>query len=125
MEQACTDSLVALGDGDRIIQICVNLLTNAIKATPDGGTIRVACEGAGDRVRIRVSDTGHGIPPDKREAIFTPFTQLGRSLSNPRGGAGLGLSISRGLAEAMGGELAVESEEGRGSTFTLTLRRAS
>ncbi|HEX2781300.1 MAG TPA: HAMP domain-containing sensor histidine kinase, partial [Gemmatimonadaceae bacterium] len=118
------ESLAAIGDRDRIVQVCVNLLTNAIKATPNGGRIGIVCEADGKEIRLRVSDTGPGIPADKREAIFSPFTQLGRSLSNPRGGAGLGLSISRGLAAAMGGSLTVESEEGNGSTFTLTLRRA-
>jgi signal transduction histidine kinase len=120
----CDAELVALGDHDRVVQVCVNLLTNAIKATPSGGEIVVSCDADRERLRIRVADTGSGIPADKREAIFTPFTQLGRSLNNPRGGAGLGLSISRGLAEAMGGSLTVESEVGRGSTFTLALRRA-
>ncbi|NUO62705.1 MAG: GAF domain-containing protein [Gemmatimonadaceae bacterium] len=122
--RGCDDALVLLGDRDRVIQICVNLLTNAIKASPDGATIVVACDADDSRVHLRVQDAGPGIPADKQEAIFFPFTQLGRSLNNPRGGAGLGLSISRGLAAAMGGTLSVESEEGRGSTFILTLRRA-
>ena len=123
-QKECDDALVALGDRDRIVQICVNLLTNAIKASPEGGTITVACDADERYLHVRVSDTGPGIPADKREAIFSPFTQLGRSLNNPRGGAGLGLSISRGLAAAMQGALTLESEEGKGSTFTLSLRRA-
>jgi signal transduction histidine kinase len=101
----------------------VNLLTNAIKATPSGGSVRLSAVTDDEHVRIRVADSGIGIPSDKLDAIFSPFTQLGRSLSNPRAGAGLGLSISRGLATAMGGSLTVESSEGKGSTFTLTLRR--
>jgi signal transduction histidine kinase len=120
----CDSGLAVLGDRDRIVQVCVNLLTNAIKATPVGGSITVSCDSDTERVRIHVADTGPGIPADKREAIFSPFTQLGRSLNNPRAGAGLGLSISRGLADAMGGALTVESEEGKGSRFTPTLRRA-
>ena len=120
----CDDALVALGDRDRIVQVCVNLLTNAIKASPERAAIVVACDADDRHVYLRVHDAGPGIPADKREAIFSPFTQLGRSLNNPRAGAGLGLSISRGLATAMGGTLTVESEEGKGSTFTLTLRRA-
>ncbi len=111
------------GDRDRIVQICVNLLTNAIKATPADGTVTLTAATDDEQVRIRVADSGVGIPADKLDAIFSPFTQLGRSLSNPRAGAGLGLSISRGLATAMGGSLTVESVEGKGSTFTLTLTR--
>jgi PAS domain S-box-containing protein len=122
--EACPADLTALGDRERIVQICVNLLSNAAKATPSGGDVRLSCTGAGDRLLVRVTDTGSGIPADKVDAIFSPFTQLGRSLKAPRSGAGLGLSISRGLAEAMGGSLSVESEMGAGSTFTLALPRA-
>jgi signal transduction histidine kinase len=120
----CDPALVAIGDRERIVQVCVNLLTNAVKATPRGGSVTLWCEADEGTVRVRVRDTGVGIPADKLEAIFSPFTQLGRTLNNPRAGAGLGLSISRGLAEAMGGSLTVESVEGEGSTFTLALRRA-
>ena len=121
--QPCDPALRARGDRDRIVQIGANLLANAIKATPAGGHIILSATTADDQVRIQVEDSGIGIPADKLEAIFTPFTQLGRSLNNPRAGAGLGLSISRGLATAMGGSLTVDSTEGQGSTFTLTLRR--
>ena len=116
-------ALRARGDRDRIVQIGANLLANAIKATPAGGEIVVSATADGEEVRIVVADSGVGIPADKLDTIFTPFTQLGRSLNNPRAGAGLGLSISRALADAMGGSLTVESTEGEGSTFTLTLRR--
>jgi PAS domain S-box-containing protein len=114
-------SLVANGDADRIVQVCLNLLTNAVKATEPGGEIRLDCAAHAGQVRVRVTDTGAGIPPEKLEAIFSPFTQLGRSLKSPRAGAGLGLSISRGLAEAMGGSLTVQSRLGEGSTFILAL----
>jgi signal transduction histidine kinase len=114
-------NLVALGDRERIIQICVNLLANAAKATPRGGQVRLSAERGGSRVLVRVTDTGIGIPHEKLGDIFSPFIQLGRSLSAPRSGTGLGLSISRGLAEAMGAELTVESEVGKGSRFTLAL----
>ena len=121
VREACDTQLVALGDRERIIQICVNLLANAAKATPRGGRVRLSAERSESRVLVRVTDTGVGIPRDKLAEIFAPFTQLGRSLSAPRAGTGLGLSISRGLAEAMGAELTVESEVGKGSRFTLAL----
>jgi signal transduction histidine kinase len=72
-------------------------------------------------VWLSVRDTGAGIPSSAIERIFSPFVQVGRSLASPKEGAGLGLSISRELARAMGGDLTAESSEGVGSTFTLTL----
>lgn len=113
----------ARGDRARIVQIGANLLANAIKASSAGDSIVLSANADDEHVYVRVTDAGVGIPADKLDAIFSPFTQLGRSLNNPRAGAGLGLSISRGLASAMGGSLTVESTEGRGSAFTLTLRR--
>jgi signal transduction histidine kinase len=121
--EPCDPALRARGDRDRIVQIGANLLANAIKATAAEGRITLSAIADDEHVRIRVADTGSGIPTDKLDAIFSPFTQLGRTLNNPRAGAGLGLSISRGLAAAMGGSLTVESTEGEGSTFTLILRR--
>ena len=70
-----------------------------------------------------MTDDGAGIPPDKLEAIFEPFVQVGRDFSSPQGGTGLGLAISRDLARRMGGDLEVKSELGKGSTFKLTLRK--
>ena len=121
----CPPHIAVLGDQERLVQICVNLLTNAMKATDPPGEVRLHSRWDEDWVRVVVTDTGNGIPGDKLEAIFSPFTQLGRSLNAPRAGTGLGLSISRGFAEAMGGSLTAESEVGAGSTFTLTLPRAS
>lgn len=123
--EPCPPDARVLGDRERIVQICVNLLTNAAKATAAGGEVLMRCDLAGARVRIVVRDTGSGIPPDKLDAIFSPFTQIGRSLNAPRAGAGLGLSISRALAEAMGGRLTVTSELGVGSTFVLELTRSA
>jgi signal transduction histidine kinase len=122
--RGCETSLAVLGDRERIVQICVNLLANAARATAQGGLVRLGCEPSGEHVLVFVSDTGCGIPPHRREDIFSPFTQLGRSFSAPRTGTGLGLSISRGLAEAMGGTLTVDSEVGAGSTFTLALKQS-
>jgi len=110
-------------DPERVRQILLNLLTNAIKFTPAGGTIRISCDAEDSVVRMRVHDTGIGIPHDKLESIFEPFVQLERGDRGSRGGTGLGLAISRDLARAMGGDLTAESAIGRGSTFTLSLPR--
>ena len=118
-------SLAVLGDADRIHQVLINLVTNAMRAMPDGGHIVVSCSASGEDVHLDVEDTGMGIPADRLEAIFVPFVQVGRALNQPREGAGLGLSISRGLVEAMGGTLTVTSTPGVGSTFTVSLKAAS
>lgn len=117
----CNDDLVARGDSERIVQICLNLLSNSLKATPSGGEVEVSCEKSGERISIRVRDTGIGIPAERLESVFSPFTQLGRALNSPDTGVGLGLAISRELARAMGGDVTVSSEVDAGSTFTLTL----
>ncbi len=119
----CPASLMARADADKLRQILVNLLSNAVKFTDPGGRIALECEEHRDRVRLNVRDTGIGIPPDKLEAIFEPFVQVGRALNRPSEGTGLGLAISRDLARAMGGDLTAESTPGAGSTFTLELLR--
>jgi len=113
-----------LADQDKLQQILINLLSNAVKFTPQGGRIVLEMLTEPDRpgmAKIRVSDTGIGIPSDKLQAIFEPFVQVGRSLNSPGEGTGLGLAISRDLARGMGGDLTAASEEGKGSVFTLTL----
>jgi PAS domain S-box-containing protein len=117
----CDPSLVAEADGVKVEQVVLNLLSNAVKFTPSGGRVSVHCDRDGDRVRIRVADTGPGIPSAQQAAIFEPFVQLGRSLTSRHEGTGLGLAISRDLARAMAGDLSVESTVGVGSTFTLLL----
>ena len=112
-------------DAEKVRQILLNLLSNAVKFTDAGGRVSLACETdrAAALVRARVSDTGRGIPSDQLERIFEPFVQVDRHRTHDsQQGVGLGLAISRDLARGMGGDLAVESEEGRGSTFTLVLR---
>ncbi|MEX0891784.1 MAG: ATP-binding protein [Gemmatimonadota bacterium] len=116
--------VVGAADQARIGQILLNLLGNAIKFTEPGGTIRIRCARDGKVVRLEVEDTGIGIPADQLDAIFEPFTQVGRTLTSPQQGTGLGLAISRDLARAMDGDITVDSEPGRGSTFTLTLPAA-
>ncbi|MGH7677109.1 MAG: hybrid sensor histidine kinase/response regulator, partial [Gemmatimonadaceae bacterium] len=113
------------GDRERTVQVCINLLTNALKATPAGGTVSIACEVLDTTVTLSVSDTGTGIPASKLSQIFDPFTQLARARpSTEARGVGLGLSISRQLARAMKGDVTVQSTEGTGSTFTVSLPRA-
>jgi PAS domain S-box-containing protein len=108
-------------DRQRLSQILLNLLSNAVKYNRVGGRVNVAYGPSGPkRFRIRVSDTGGGIPRDKLQLLFTPFERLGAESTSIEG-TGLGLSVSRGLAEAMGGSLGVASEVGRGSTFWVEL----
>ena len=123
---ACDDmngAVVARADSEKARQVLLNLLANAVKFTAAGGKISVECRHDESRVFIRVTDTGIGIPADRRGAIFEPFVQLHRTLAQPAEGTGLGLAISRDLARGMGGELTVESEPGSASTFTLALDR--
>lgn len=110
-------------DTEKLRQILVNLLSNAIRYTPEHGRIDVSCAVAGRDVLIHVTDSGVGIPADKLEAIFEPFVQVDRTYAGQRQGTGLGLSISRELARGMGGDLTVHSELGKGSEFTLRLRK--
>jgi PAS domain S-box-containing protein len=120
---AC-DGARVFADPDRLQQILLNLLTNAIKFTPAGGTIAVSCNRDGDRVFIHVRDTGPGIAPEHLSRIFTPFVQLDAATPNPQRGVGLGLAISRELAQAMNGAVSAESTVGEGSVFTVELPSA-
>jgi PAS domain S-box-containing protein len=115
--------VIARADRLKTEQIVLNLLSNAVKFTPERGRVTTSIGTADDHVWVRVDDTGPGIPFDKREAIFEPFVQLGRSLSSMHEGTGLGLAISRDLARAMHGDIIVEGEPGQGASFTLTLPR--
>jgi signal transduction histidine kinase/DNA-binding response OmpR family regulator len=115
-----------LGDEDRLRQVLLNLLNNAVKFTP-AGTITLSLEGhaAGPGewlARFAVADTGIGIPDDKRVRLFERFSQVDSSIRREFGGTGLGLAISKQLVELMGGSIGVESEVGRGSTFWFTVR---
>ncbi len=119
---SCKDEILVTADAERFQQILLNLITNAIKFTTKGGSIDVTCDGDAGMVRLRVKDTGVGIPLLDIERVFEPFVQLDRDLTTgTQQGVGLGLSISRELARAMRGDLTLQSAEGVGSTFTLTL----
>ncbi len=113
--------LRVLADADRLIQVLLNLLTNAAKFTEAGGRTVVDCVAGHGSVSIRVSDTGRGIPPERLELIFDPFVQAGNSDAETRQGVGLGLAISRELLRLMNGTLAVKSTVGEGTTFEVSL----
>jgi signal transduction histidine kinase len=116
--------LAVTADVEKVREILTNLLSNAVKFTGAGGRIDVTCDATRTEVRIRVRDTGIGIPAEKVDAVFEPFVQVRADLTRTVEGAGLGLAISRALARGQGGDLTVESAVGEGSTFTLTLPRA-
>jgi signal transduction histidine kinase len=120
----CTPELDVMGDVERVRQILLNLVGNAVKFTPPDGMVALSCRGVGDRAAFSVRDTGPGIPPEQQRSIFDPFVQVERRFSNPHEGVGLGLAISSDLAAAMDGTLEVESVPGEGSTFTLELPQA-
>jgi signal transduction histidine kinase len=122
VNEVTNPGILADADPDRLQQILINLISNALKFTPGAGTITVRCDATERTVRISVTDTGIGIDPEKAQTIFDPFVQVDAK-NKLGGGVGLGLAISRDLARTMNGELTVESTLGRGSTFTLTLPR--
>ena len=113
--------LTVTADRDKLTQVLLNLLSNALKFTPSPGVVTVRLQGDSRMTQISVSDTGMGIPEEKREAIFEPFVQLGRALNSAHVGTGLGLSISRDLVRGMKGDLTVSSVFGEGASFTLSL----
>jgi signal transduction histidine kinase/ligand-binding sensor domain-containing protein/ActR/RegA family two-component response regulator len=120
---------VVVGDPGRVRQVLVNLVGNAIKFT-EAGDVRVEVReagrsGQGVDVAFEVRDSGIGIPADKIHAVFEPFTQADGSMTRRYGGTGLGLTITASLVRLMGGEIAVHSEAGRGSTFSFTIRLGS
>jgi signal transduction histidine kinase len=124
-ERADSDALVR-ADPEKVRQVLLNLLSNALQFTARDGRIGVDYVMADDVVRIEVWDTGRGIAAEQLEHIFEPFVQVDRGLTTATtGGVGLGLAISRALARAMNGDLTVDSTLGKGSRFMLTLQRVS
>jgi PAS domain S-box-containing protein len=110
-----------VGDADRIRQILTNLLSNAMKYTPSGGSITIIARGDVGGVRVAIQDTGIGLAPDEQAQLFTPFFRAQHDATQGVGGTGLGLAITRALVELHGGTIAVTSAPGQGSTFSFTL----
>ena len=122
LERAPSESgLVVLVDADRIVQVLINLLANAVKFSPAGGRVWLLAEPLAESVRISVCDDGLGIPAEWRERVFEPFQQVEGSDSRARGGSGLGLAISKSIVERHGGSIGVEPREPAGSRFWFTV----
>ncbi|WP_028103622.1 sensor histidine kinase [Pseudoduganella violaceinigra] len=109
------------GDRDRLVQVLVNLLSNAIKYSPQFNSVTLGCEAVPEGVRLSVSDNGPGIPQAFRARIFGKFAQADSSDTRLKGGTGLGLAICRAIVEQHGGTIGFDTEEGRGTTFHVTL----
>ena len=110
-----------VADERKLKQILLNLLTNAVKFTPDDGKINVSARRDGRDVVIAVRDTGIGIAPEDQEAVFDAFRQVGKHYTNKQEGTGLGLTLTRKFVELHGGRLWLESAPGKGSTFTFNI----
>ena len=114
-----------LADRDRLIQVLINLLGNAVRFSDPGDSVTLGAERVGTWIQVAVTDTGRGIPADKLDAIFKRFSQVDSSGIREKSGTGLGLAICRGLVERMGGQIWVESELGKGATFRFVLPAGS
>ncbi|MCC6470995.1 MAG: PAS domain-containing protein [Alphaproteobacteria bacterium] len=122
LEVRVAEKLPAFYADQRAIgQILVNLLTNAVKFTPRGGTVALTIEGEAQRVLLAVADTGVGIPPDMLDLLGTPFLQVQSSMTRSHEGTGLGLALTKSLVQLHGGELVIASEQGKGTTVTVIL----
>ena len=119
--QAPDDGLQVLGDQDRLKQVMVNLIENAIKYNRPGGEVVVSSDQAGERITISVRDSGAGIPPEHLPRVFERFYRVDKERSRDAGGTGLGLAIVKHIVEAHGGKVEVRSEPGKGSTFSFDL----
>jgi two-component system, OmpR family, sensor histidine kinase BaeS len=118
-----SDPVEVLGDADRMAQVLRNLLSNALRHTPSSGQVTVAVKADDAQVTLEVADTGSGIAPEDLPHVFDRFYRGEKSRSRRGGGAGLGLAITRQLVLAHNGDIQVESELDKGTTFTVTLPR--
>ena len=110
-----------LADPDKLRQVLLNLVSNAVKFTKPGGQVAISSVRSGDRVRISVSDTGIGIPADQVDRVFDPFYQVDQGDTRRYPGLGLGLAIVRDTVEAMEGRVSLQSVEGAGTTVSVEL----
>ncbi|MHB9143987.1 MAG: sensor histidine kinase [Symbiobacteriia bacterium] len=108
-------------DRDRLKQVFLNIITNALNHTPAGGRVTVSLASQGDRVEVGIRDTGHGIPPEDLPRVFERFYRTDKARSREAGGTGLGLSIAREIVHAHGGEIHLTSELGKGTEVRFTL----
>jgi len=117
-----SESLASVkGDREKLTQVVINLLNNAIKFTPRSGEISIKARELNGQVEVKVSDTGIGIPPEDLDSVFDKFYQVDSTLTREAGGTGLGLAICKGIIEAHNGHIMAESKLGKGSTFVFTL----
>jgi signal transduction histidine kinase len=123
MEARVDPAVQVWGDGDRLVQVLVNLLSNAAKFSPAGALVEVIVEDRGPNVLFQVRDRGRGIPADRLDDIFERFRQVDSSDARDKGGTGLGLAICRTIMQQHGGRIWVASEWGKGSTFFFTVPR--
>jgi heavy metal sensor kinase len=121
VRMSADSNVVVIGDRLRLRQLLLNLVDNGIKYTPEGGEMLISLASNDSQVELRVLDNGIGISPEDQPHIFDRFFRVDKARSREAGGSGLGLSISRWIIEAHGGEISVQSEPGKGSTFTVTL----
>jgi signal transduction histidine kinase len=119
------DLPAVLADYERTRSVLENLISNALKYSPEGGTIRIAARASGDHAIISVSDQGIGIPQEEQTRVFDRFYRVDNRLGRETQGAGLGLFLARALIEAQGGRMWVESQPGRGARFSFTLPLAT
>jgi signal transduction histidine kinase len=125
LELLLTDAAPLQADVTALEQLARNLLDNALRHTPPGGTVRCILHDEPARVILRVDDSGEGIPAEQLEKIFLPFYQIDASLARSRPGSGLGLAIVRHIVDAHGGQITVRSSLGKGAAFTVVLPRSS
>ncbi len=117
------DDLLVRADGDYTVQVLVNLLSNALKYSPKGGTVTIDVETNHEFVKVMVVDKGRGIPKDFQTRLFNRFEQAQLTDARVEGGSGLGLAFSKAIVEEQGGSIGVESEPGKGCLFWFTLRK--
>jgi signal transduction histidine kinase len=117
------DQALVIGDRDRLKQLMLNLVSNALKFTPEGGRVDVQVAAANGEIEVLVNDSGRGIGPEDLPHVFERFYRADRSRTRGSGGTGLGLAIAKHIVEAHGGRISVSSQPNAGTTFKVTLPR--